>query len=334
MIHQKKRMLLITLGILAVLIAVLLAVKSCSSDAETTDQDNAHAGEVLSGTDDVTALDWKNKDTTISLAPDENGNWYWTGNPDFPLDPAYPGQLLETLSSLTPQQTITHGDTLESYGLDEPSRTLTATHADGTATLYQLGRDTTDGKSCYLLLDGDESTVYIIDGSLRDQLDLGIYNMMDLPELPALTEEKLVSIQISGTAETSLTAADKPPEGDETETEVHWYSGGTDVTDDAQDVVTALSALSLDSCADFDPSDKAVSLCSLETPTATIQVIYLDDKGAEQTLTLYVGSKSADGTGCYVRMDDDTTIYIMTSATLETLLSVAQDGLASAPGDS
>ena len=334
MIHRQKRMLLIALGILVVLIVILLAVKSCGADDAADSPDDADAGEVLAAAEDVVALDWENEDTTISLAQNDDGSWYWTGNPDFPLDAAYPEQLVQTLSALTPQQTITDGDTLESYGLDEPSRTLTATHADGTTTLYQLGRDTTDGESCYLLLDGDESTVYIIDGSLRDQLDVGIYDMMDLPELPDLTEENLVSIQLSGAAETTLTAADEPGSDDETVTEVHWYSGDTDVTDAAGDLVTALASLSLDSCADFDPTDEAVTLCGLDAPTAKLQVVYLDEDGAEQTLTLFVGSSSADASGYYVRMNDDTTVYIMTSATLETVLSVAQDGLTSTSADS
>ena len=47
----------------------------------------------------------------------------------------------------------------------------------------------------------------------------------------------------------------------------------------------------------------------------------------ETTLTITVGGATLDGTGYYVRLDDDTTIYQATTANVDTLLSVAAGGI-------
>ena len=51
----------------------------------------------------------------------------WADDPDFPLDDTTVTAMVDLLTSLKPQQTITDGDTLEAYGLDDPFATLTAT---------------------------------------------------------------------------------------------------------------------------------------------------------------------------------------------------------------
>ena len=48
------------------------------------------------------------------------------------------------------------------------------------------------------MVDSVESTLYIMDGTLYQYLQTPIYNMMELPELPDLSENNLRSLTIYG----------------------------------------------------------------------------------------------------------------------------------------
>ena len=63
-----------------------------------------------------------------------------------------------------------------------------------------------------------------------------------------------------------------------------------------------------------------------QVPAVTAQVAYDD----EQLLTLQIGSKTLDGSGYYVRINDDTTIYSIDTYTLEPIITAAQQGFVSA----
>ena len=128
------------------------------------------------------------------------------GRLHYPVDP-------DLLTNLKPQQTITEGDTLEAYGLDQPFATLTAAKPDGGTLTISLGNTTTDGNSYYMLMNEQESPVYIISNSLYTEMSKTIYDMCDLPELPQLTEENLQSVTVEGAASTLLRPIDKetPP---------------------------------------------------------------------------------------------------------------------------
>lgn len=328
-----------TLAVLAVLVlglAVLLAVTAAlKRSAARKEAAAASSGQVTAQDAGYTALSYSNSTATLSFAVDESGAWYWTDDPDFPLDESYVVKLINLISGLKPQQTITQGDTLEAYGLDQPAVTLTATDAAGVQSTFALGNTTTDGKSCYLLLNGAETPVYIIDGSLRDALSKGIYEMMELPQLPVLTDAQMASVTVDGAVQTVLIAsADETAPADSSaassaEPAVTWRSQGANVTDN-QDVTSLLGevrALTLSACQDYKPSAQAVTLCGFDAPRCTLTVAYTDGGQESRTLTLTVGKSTADGSGLYVRLADDTTVYSMTADSLKTLLSVADSGL-------
>src|SRR5699024_4979257 len=100
-----------------------------------------------------------------------------------------------------------------------------------------LGNTTTDGNSYYMLMDGQESPVYIISNSLYTEMSKTIYEMCDLPELPVLTEKNIQSVTVEGAASTLLRPIDKETSTDEETGEetvtVTWAAGGEDVTGNA-----------------------------------------------------------------------------------------------------
>lgn len=339
MSNQQKRTFRILLAIavvLAVALAAVLIYKNQAAQAQAEAEAQAEADAVITQEQEYNALSYNNGSATLSFTLDENGSWVWADDPTFPLDQTTVTAIVDLISSLTPQQTITDGDTLEAYGLDNPTATLTASGADGASLTLSLGKTTTDGQSYYMMMNEDQSTVYIIAGTLYDYLSTPIYDMCILPEIPDLAEENLDSITVTGTVTTALTAAreetessdEEETDGEETDSQavtVTWTDGaGTDVTENQQltALLTELETFTLTKCADYRPSDEAVSLCGFDAPAAVAEIV-----SGSTTFTITVGGATLDGTGYYVRIDDDTTIYQATTASVDTLLEVAAGGL-------
>ncbi len=323
--------------LLAVLAAVLL-FKRHSAEKQAEEEAAQEAASAITEDHGYTSLTYTNSTATLSFTQDEDGSWIWADDPEFPLDDSTITYIIQILQSLKPQQTITDGDTLEAYGLDQPSATLTATDAETGETLkLTFGKATTDGTSYYMLMNDAESPVYIVSDTLYDYLSTPIYDMCVLPELPVLTEETLNSLTIQGAVETTLTAAhNESTSTDETDGEdgeetssVTWTSGETDVTDNEtlQSLLDELSTLSFTKCADYKPSDEAVELCGFGSPTAVLTASYVTDSGTEGTLTLTLGTKNVDGDSYYARMDDDTTIYLLSASAVSALVTAASSGL-------
>lgn len=323
--------------LLAVLAAVLL-FKRHSAEKQAEEEAAQEAASAITEDHGYTSLTYTNSTATLSFTQDEDGSWIWADDPEFPLDDSTITYIIQILQSLKPQQTITDGDTLEAYGLDQPSATLTATDAETGETLkLTFGKATTDGTSYYMLMNDAESPVYIVSDTLYNYLSTPIYDMCVLPELPVLTEETLNSLTIQGAVETTLTAAhneststdETDGEDDEETSSVTWTSGETDVTDNEtlQSLLDELSTLSFTKCADYKPSDEAVELCGFGSPTAVLTASYATDSGTEGTLTLTLGTKNVDGDSYYARMDDDTTIYLLSASAVSALVTAASSGL-------
>ena len=92
-------------------------------------------------------------------------------------------------------------------------------------------------------------------------------------------------------------------------------------------LLSELGSLSLVKCVDFKPTDEAVTLCGFDEPQAALTARYLTDTGIEESLSLTIGGENLDQDGYYVRVNDDPTIYQMSSAGVDAILAAAAGGL-------
>lgn len=354
---KQKRTLLVLLVAVVLLAVVLLGVRAAKNRAQQKKEDDeaaaAKSGIITDTTSSYKELSYCNGSTTLSFSLNDDGKWYWTNDPDFPLDQNYLIKMVNTLSALKPQQTITDGDTLDAYGLSKPAQTLTATSDNGQTTTISLGNATTDGNSYYMLMNGSQTPVYVISDELSKEMAVGIYDMCLLPDFPSLTEGQLNSITLAGPVTTVLSATHEEAPADAGSsssgssssgssssdggtTVTTWRSGGANVTDDkqVQGIVKQILGLSLDACVDYRPTDDAAALCGFDKPDAVITVKYTDEGSTDGTLTLTVGSQVLNGDGRYVRVNDDTNVYRMTADKLDMLMKVSVNGLESAAASS
>ena len=323
--QKQKKVVYTLLGILSILVLALVLVLSIKSHKAHQEEEKAQTPEgkqeKIAQEVPFTDLRYHNGSTTLSFALNEDGHWIWADDPDFPLDETNITEIVDLISDLKFQQTITEGDTAEAYGFHQPTATLNATRGDGTELSLVLGKPTMDKKSYYLMMDNDESTTYIIADTLYQKMNHSIYEMCRLPKLPDLAVEDLSQITISGKVTTELQHS-----GDQ------WKSGETDVTEQPLMVslLDTLSQLQIESCIDYKPSAKAGEICGFTSPAAVLDLSYQDGDGEEQRLSLDIGTampqeKDAPA-GRFVRLNGEAPIYRMDQALLQPILTLAKQG--------
>lgn len=337
--RQKKTLL--TLAAVVAVLAVVLALLARFNRNRADGASSAAESAVTDVNAQYSALTWNNGTSTLSFTRGEDGVWLWDGDPAFPLNQYSIEKILNTISGLVPQQTISDCDALADYGLDTPSMTLTAVGGDGASTILALGNQVTgDSGSYYLLMNENDSVVYVVSDALHGELDADICDLMELPQLPIPDEAQITGLNVEGAVSTLLSptvvktdaqadsSAAASSSGGESVT-VTWRSQGANVTDNesAKSLISTMRTLTLAACQDYKPTDEAAALCGFGAPRASVTMAYTDDGGKAQALTLTVGSATADGTGFYVRLEGDSTIYSMTSDSLQAIISVADSGL-------
>lgn len=335
MTWQERRVVTLLGSILALLTAALLIVLGLRYREKLALREQQTADDPI--LDEVgeesryTALTYFNGSTTLSFSR-ESGSWLWSDDTDFPLDETTVLAILEELDAWAPQQTLTDADALEKAGLSQPTASLTATTVSGTVATLLFGRTTDDGAGYYVRLNGDENTVYIISDALRKLMEIPIYDMCVVPALPALTEESITALLLVGPRESEDTTPSQiTPISVQHDAEGHavWRSGGTDLTDSArfQELLSDLARLSFARCVSYRPSEEAVSICGFDAPDAMLSVTYTDENGSDAHLSLTFGNRVEDGSGRYVRQNEDPTIYLMETELLDPLMSLATTGL-------
>ena len=261
----------------------------------------------------VTALELCDGEVTLRFARTDD-TWHWVDDGTFPLDQDAAAALLALPSSLAAAEPVQGQGELSGYGLETPKKYVTAT-ADGADSTIYVGSQTSDGRWYVLTPDGVVRLAAQADG---EALSRSIYDMAVLPELPAITEENLISLTLTGAEGKQVTFS-----VDESGAR---KSGARDVTEKTAELVDELGKLAVTACVDYDPADGAAAVCGLDVPEAILAVNYVNAHGGDGALTLTIGGSTGDG-GRYVTLNGDTTIYRMEETGLAQVLTLAALGL-------
>lgn len=261
----------------------------------------------------VTALELCDGEVTLRFARTDD-TWHWVDDGTFPLDQDAVAALLALPSSLAAAEPVQGQGELSGYGLETPKKYVTATAEGADSTIY-VGSQTSDGRWYVLTPDGVVRLAAQADG---EALSRSIYDMAVLPELPAITEENLISLTLTGAEGKQVTFS-----VDESGAR---RSGARDVTEKTALLVDELGKLAVTACVDYDPADGAAAVCGLDVPEAILAVNYVNAHGGDGALTLTVGGSTGDG-GRYVTLNGDATIYRMEETGLAQVLTLAALGL-------
>ena len=332
MTWKEKRIVTALSPILVVLmVAVLLALSIRYRENRTQQAENTAVtpqGAVVAKKD-YAKLYIENGSFSPTFAIGEDGKWTWADEPSFPLNSETVESILALLDDPKPQQTLPMENGPENYALESPRATIIGTRGDGSTRTILLGKSTTDGKSFYAMIDGDETTVYILPGTIYQLIQTPVYDMMILPTMPDLREERLTSITIQGHQRDNA-AAPALKLHTQQEGGTRWFADTEEVTDNPllQGLLDDLSKLTITRCVDYNPSEGAIEICGLTAPVAVLTIGYLTAGDTEQELQLAIGSRVTDGSGRYAQFTgNDNTIYFLPTDMLDPLMHIAASGL-------
>ena len=115
----------------------------------------------------------------------------------------------------------------------------------------------------------------------------------------------------SSTADTDETAESENTKSEKSNSET-WSS-----------LTQTLAGMSIDSCVDYNASEEALKTYGLKSPSKRIEYTYENDEG-QNTVTLYIGEMTADGTGYYVLQSGSSAVNIILAQSIDGLLGCLQ----------
>lgn len=337
----EKRVISVLGIVMALLAVVLLVVLGLRYQAARTRQEKeetlaaiaeAEAEETVLNTSPFSALTYTNNTATLSFSVDKNGQWVWSDDTSFPLDTTMLATILEELTSWDPLYTVGDPAVISASGISRPEAVLTATMAEEDGVIRLTFGGTTESGGRYVAVNDDLDTLYVIEDVLCPLLCAPIYDMYLLPELPALSEDNLRTVIVQGSPDeegggvATVLVAQRTALTDT----VSWRTGSGDVTENesVRALLGDLAALKLEKCIIYRPSDGAVEMCGFDTP-ARLSLTYLDEEnGAEAQLEIRIGNRVLEGNGRYVMVNDDPSIYLLSTELLDPLMRISVSGLA------
>ena len=323
--------LLILCGALVALGAGYAAVRSLSVDPDSLEE-----GVALAGPESPTQLSWTDDGGTLTLEKGEDG-WSYADDAAFPLDQSVPEDLTAALSSASASRKLDNPESLADYGLDAPVLTITALDEDGTEYTYAFG-DVNDmtGES-YLLCNGDESAVYLVDSTLSDAFSLDLYDMVEMEDLPEFGSVTALSVEQPG-GSLSL-RYEEDGSGLSYNGNNHWFleQGDSLLALDASKVsslTSSITGLTWLSCVTYDVDDQERvawglddETAALVTATYTAAIDEGEETAEEETFALRLGATSDEGT--YAMLEGSSMVYLIDSDTADSLRYASYSSLRS-----
>ena len=312
--------LLILCGVLVVLGACYFGVRQLTADPDADEE-----GIALAAPEAPTQLSWTDDSGTLTLESGEDG-WTWTDDAAFPLDQTVPEDMTAALSSASASRQIDAPESLEDYGLDEPVLTISALDKDGTEYTYAFGNLNDMTGEYYLLYNGDESTVYLMDSQLYDAFSMDLYDMVEMEDLPEFGSVTALSVeQPSGSLALRY---EEDSSALSYNSSKHWFLEQGDSllaldTSKVSSLTSAVTGLYWQSCVNYDADAEELAAWGLDDNAAGVTAAYpaavnaAAETAEEETFTLRLGNSGTDGT--YAMLEGSSMVYLISTDTADSL---------------
>lgn len=187
---KKGWKLLTGLLVLSLLLVSYFVLKN--KNQEETEEEEVYLLDIE--TKNVTNLDIKNGDSTISFAKEED-NWTVSGEDGFPLNETELENVLTDLSELSVEKTLEDIDDLSEFELDSADKTVTIQMDDGTEHVITVGMENTSLSQYYITIDG-EQPVYLVETGNLSFLDNDLYNYAQTTEFPVIASSEIRTVNV------------------------------------------------------------------------------------------------------------------------------------------
>ena len=172
-------------ALLLALVMIAALTVGCGKKQSDTPTDTPAAGaDVRTPAQQPAKLVCYNGSVTLRFVREED-TWYWGDDRDFPLEQSIVTELLATVQGYAALSPLPHTDDLSQFGLSDTKRYISLTDTEGNTRTYWLGTQTDEGQ--YIQPEDETDAVYLSPAGVDGTLNMGIYDMARLPQLPQLT---------------------------------------------------------------------------------------------------------------------------------------------------
>lgn len=318
--------------VLAVLSGAYAGVRFYAEKQEEKEQESEETETVKLmsiGTDDMKSLGFFIDNHEVTFEKDGD-DWIKSDEKDFPVNQDKLTEAAGTLYSVEADRALEDVEDLSEYGLDDPSNTITVT-TEEEKTVLQVGEKNTSTGQYYIKMEGDDSTVYVVESSVVEPFMKNLYDYAQGNTFPTIDSSTISKVSVSqGDSLYELEKDDESGTWDiKNETE-------TDSADSAKasSLTSAFSSMSYGEFVNYDCEN--LSEYGLDKPYAEITVNYQEEEETDEDsdssekeesepvmldkeLILQIGDEAGDS-GRYVRVNDSKEIYTISNDTLDTFL--------------
>lgn len=342
--NRSKRLYLL-IGVLVVASAATFAVTRMEDKKEQIKT----SGEVVLeiDPDSIDSLSWIYDGTTLAFHKNDDGTWLYDDDEAFPVDPDKIQTLLEQFEAFSAAFTIEDPDDLSSYGLSDPTCTISLTASDTSYTI-ELGSYSTMDEQRYVS-DGD-GNVYLAVSDPLDAYNKELSDMILQDETPGVSE--VSSLTFSGTSDASIYYEEDSPSSYCAD-DVYFTKKDGEVlpldTSKVQSYLSTVNRLDLSDYVTYNVTDEELSTYGLDNPELTVTEVYTVENDAgedeEQTFVLHISRdpeelKKAEASDAddsdeeddaditaYARVGESKIVYKISGSSYKALMAASYDDL-------
>ena len=343
---KNKKGLIVGIIILVLLLGAYFLLRYLNLDEEDTEEEDAAETVFEIDADDISNIQIVSGENTFDFSHGDD-KWNYVEDDKFPLSESAILDKVSSLTSVSSMRTIEDPDNLADFGLENPEVTATVTDTDGKETELALGATNDAVSGCYMSMNGDTSKIYLVDTTLKTNLEFDLSDIAEKEDIPSITGSTITSITIQKPEGTAKLFQDS---GSET----GWTfedTDGSSVPADSSLVSTYTGNFSALAWTDYVTYDlNNLGAYGLENPTV-ITVDYQQeeeadgsdtessDDSAEETaddstkddteedstvtvdkqMVMLVGSQTEDGNYYYGKLQDNSCIYTIGSSTIQNI---------------
>lgn len=341
--------------ILVVLIIGYVAVTILNPEEteETQEQEDTSIEVNTFESDDVTELSYTSKKGDFTFLLDGE-SWYYTKDKNCPIDQAKITAMLSAASSVKASQLVEENnkENFSSFGLDEPTETITYKLSSGESKTYYVGDYNEMLTSYYFNVKGEDK-VYLIDTTLFNSFDYDLLGLVDVEEYPIMSATDISDFSITNGKKTVYTKDKNDAAHKKNDSEIpaaEWVSGTnknklTAVGENfADDVIQSIVGLTNSGCVEYDCKEKDLKKYGLDKPLYKLVVNYTETKLEEskedadtentatpapsvivdKQLVVYIGSNAESGE-YYVKMEGSSMVNTMNVSGIENILALVNE---------
>lgn len=333
---KKKKGLIIGIVILLLLLGAYFLLRYLNLDEDNTEEEDTTETVFEIDAEDISNIQIVSGENTFDFSHGDD-TWSYVQDANFPLSESAILDKVSSLTSISSSRTIENPENLSDYGLEDPEVIATVTDTEGETTKLSLGTTNDAVSGCYMSLNDDTSKIYLVDTSLKTNLQFDLSDIAEKEDIPSITGSTITSVTIQKPEGTARLYQDST-------SETGWTFADTDgstVPADSSLVSTYTSNFSALAWTDYVTYDLSnLETYGLDNPTV-ITVDYqveeeAEDSSSEDTeedstvtvdkqMVMLLGDQTEDGNYYYGKLQDDTCIYTIGLSSIQSITDIQKE---------